>query len=147
MHTPHNYSMLIKIIFLLFIAVPLLELYVLIEVGSGIGGIATIALCLFTAALGGLLIRIQGIKTLLSAQQQMTQGALPAEDALHGIFLAIAGLLLFLPGFITDALGFLLLIPAVRVLLMKRAISLSPNSSKTVILEAEIIDEQEKIRH
>ncbi|MDQ6957089.1 MAG: FxsA family protein [Mariprofundaceae bacterium] len=139
--------MLIKIIFFLFIAVPLLELYVLIEVGSGIGGIATIALCLFTAALGGLLIRIQGIKTLLSAQQQMTQGALPAEHALHGIFLAIAGLLLFLPGFITDTLGFLLLIPAIRVLLMKRAISFSPNPSKTVILEAEIIDEQEKIRH
>ncbi|MDQ6968359.1 MAG: FxsA family protein, partial [Mariprofundaceae bacterium] len=91
--TPHNSPMLIKIILFLFIVVPLLELYVLIEVGSDIGGIATIALCLFTAALGGIIIRIQGIRTLLSAQQQMAQGAVPAEDVLHGIFLAVAGLL------------------------------------------------------
>jgi len=139
--------MLIKIIFFLFITVPLLELYVLIEVGSGIGGIATIALCLFTAALGGFLIRIQGIRTLLSAQQQVAQGSVPAEHALHGIFLAIAGLLLFLPGFITDSLGFLLLIPAVRKLLMKKALRFASPRSKTVVLEAEIIDDQEKIRH
>lgn len=139
--------MLIKIIFFLFITVPLLELYVLIEVGSGIGGITTIALCLFTAALGGFLIRIQGIRTLLSAQQQVAQGSLPAEHALHGILLAVAGLLLFLPGFITDSLGFLLLIPAVRKLLMRKALRFSSPRSKTVVLEAEIIDDQEKIRH
>jgi len=147
MFTPHNYLMIIKIIFFLFIVVPLLELYVLIEVGSDIGGFATIALCLFTAALGGFIIRIQGIRTLLSAQQEMAQGAVPAEHALHGILLAIAGVLLFLPGLITDSLGFLLLIPAIRKLLMKKAIKLSPNTSKTVVLEAEIIDEKPKIRH
>ncbi|MBL4759769.1 MAG: FxsA family protein [Mariprofundaceae bacterium] len=139
--------MLIKAIFFLFIVVPLLELYVLIEVGSGIGGIATIALCLFTAALGGLIIRIQGIRTLLSAQQEMAQGLAPAEHALHGILLAIAGVLLFLPGLITDSLGFLLLIPAMRVLLMKKAIKVSPHTPKPTILEAEIIDEKAKIRH
>jgi len=139
--------MLIKLIFFLFIVVPLLELYVLIEVGSGIGGIATIALCLFTAALGGFIIRIQGIRTLLAAQQQVAQGTLPAEHALHGIFLAVAGLLLFLPGLISDSLGFLLLIPAIRKLLMKKIITFSPTRSETVVLEAEIIDEQPKIRH
>jgi len=139
--------MLIKTIFFLFIAVPLLELYVLIEVGSGLGGIATIALCLFTAALGGFIIRIQGIRTLLSAQQQVAQGAIPAEHALHGILLAIAGLLLFLPGFITDCLGFLLLIPKMRELLIKKAVKLSPQSSKEVILEAEVISQHEKIKH
>lgn len=138
--------MLIKLIFFLFIVVPLLELYVLIEVGSGIGGIATIALCLFTAALGGFIIRIQGIRTLLAAQQQVAQGTLPAEHALHGIFLAVAGLLLFLPGLISDSLGFLLLIPAIRKLLMKKIITFSPTRSETVVLEAEIIDEQPKIR-
>ena len=139
--------MLIKVLFFLFIVVPLLELYVLIEVGSDIGGIATIALCLFTAALGGILIRIQGIRTLLSAQQEMAQGIAPAESALHGILLAVAGILLFLPGLITDTLGFLLLIPAIRQFLMKKAIKLSPNTSKTVVLEAEIIDDKPKIRH
>ena len=138
--------MLIKTIFFLFIAVPLLELYVLIEVGSGIGGIATIALCLFTAALGGILIRIQGIRTLLSAQQQMAQGTLPARHALHGILLVIAGLLLFLPGLITDSLGFLLLIPAIRELLIKRIATFPAATPKEVILEAEIIDEKPKIR-
>jgi UPF0716 protein FxsA len=139
--------MLIKIIFFLFIAVPLLELYVLIEVGSGIGGIATIALCLFTAALGGILIRIQGIRTLLSAQQQMAQeGTLPAKHALHGIMLVIAGLLLFLPGLITDSLGFLLLIPAIRELLIKRIAQFPTSPPKEVVLEAEIIDDHPKIR-
>jgi len=139
--------MLIKTIFFLFIVVPLLELYVLIEVGSGIGGIATIALCLFTAALGGLIIRIQGIRTLLSAQQEMAQGLAQAEHALHGILLAIAGVLLFLPGLITDSLGFLLLIPAIRVFLMKKSIKVSSRTPKPTILEAEIIDENPKIRH
>jgi len=140
--------MLIKTIFFLFIAVPLLELYVLIEVGSGIGGIATIALCLFTAALGGILIRIQGIRTLLSAQQQMAhEGTLPATHALHGILLVIAGLLLFLPGLITDSLGFLLLIPSIRELLIKRVAQFPTSPTKEVVLEAEIIDEKPKIRH
>jgi len=139
--------MLFKIIFFLFIAVPLAELYVLIEVGSGIGGIATIALCLFTAALGGFIIRIQGLRTLISAQQQMAQGVAPAEHALHGILLAVAGILLFLPGLITDGIGFLLLIPAVRQMLMKKAINYSPQTSKTTVLEAEIIEEDPKIRH
>jgi len=139
--------MLIKTLFVLFIVVPLLELYVLIEVGSGIGGITTIALCLLTAALGGLIIRIQGIQTLLSAQQHMAQGLAPAEQALHGICLAIAGVLLFLPGFITDSLGFLLLIPKVRALLMRKLITVPAQTSRTTILEAEIIEDEPKIRH
>jgi len=139
--------MLIKTLFFLFIVVPLLELYVLIEVGSDIGGIATIALCLFTAALGGLIIRIQGIRTLVSAQQEIAQGLAPAEHALHGILLAIAGVLLFLPGLITDSLGFLLLIPTFRKFLMAKAIKASPSSPKATILEAEIIDDKKKIRH
>jgi len=138
--------MLIKIIFILFITVPLLELYVLIEVGSGIGGLSTIALCLFTAALGGYLIRWQGIRTLLSAQQQVSQGALPAEHLLHGIFLAMAGLLLFLPGLITDTIGFLLLIPPFRSLLIRKAAKRSQRRPESVIIEAEIIDVKPKIR-
>jgi len=136
-----------KIFLLLFITIPLLELYVLIEVGSGLGGITTIALCLLTAALGGFLIRWQGMQTLLSAQRQMAQGQPPAEQALHGILLALAGLMLFLPGFITDTLGFLLLIPALRrfifLLLLKRKPATYDDDG---IIDAEIIEVHTKRR-
>jgi len=133
-----------KIFLLLFITIPLLELYVLIEVGSGLGGITTIALCLLTAALGGILIRWQGMQTLLSAQRQMAQGQPPAEQALHGILLALAGLMLFLPGFITDTLGFLLLIPALRRLVFLLLLKHQPKRQQAAyddgIIDAEIIE-------
>ncbi|MDQ6973952.1 MAG: FxsA family protein, partial [Mariprofundaceae bacterium] len=132
-----------KIIFALFIVVPLLELYVLIQVGSGIGGLSTILLCLFTAALGGLLIRWQGLRTLLSAQHELRQGGLPTAHVLHGILLAIAGLLLFLPGLITDTLGFLLLVPWLRHQIISRAMREQKSnhpSYHSEVIEAEIID-------
>lgn len=110
---------MIRVLFLFFVLIPLLELYVLIEVGSGIGGLTTIALCLLTAAIGGLLIRIQGIQTLLKARQSMRQHEL-AEQGMHGVMLVIAGVMLFIPGFITDTLGFLLLVPAIRNHMIRR---------------------------
>jgi len=110
---------MIRIFFFLFVLLPLLELYVLIEVGSGIGGLTTIALCLLTAVIGGLLIRIQGIQTLLKARQSMRQHEL-AEQGMHGVMLVIAGVMLFIPGFISDTLGFLLLVPAIRNYMIHR---------------------------
>jgi len=134
-----------KFIFALFIIVPLLELYVLIEVGSDIGGLPTIALCLFTAALGGVLIRWQGLRTLLSAQQEMMRGGLPTEHVAHGILIAAAGLLLFLPGLITDTLGFLLLVPFLRQRVIiwgagRRHQHRQKTSNDTNIIDAEIIE-------
>ncbi len=111
---------MLRILFLLFISVPLLELWLLIEVGSDIGGLSTIALCLFTAALGGLLIRWQGMSTLIDAQKRMAHGEAPIEHGLHGMMIALAGILLFTPGFITDSLGFLLLFPPFRRFLINR---------------------------
>jgi len=105
---------MLRFLFLLFITVPLLELWLLIEVGSDIGGLSTIALCLFTAALGGLLIRWQGMSTLLDAQQRMMRGEAPIDHGLHGLMIAFSGVLLFTPGFITDTIGFLLLFPPFR---------------------------------
>jgi UPF0716 protein FxsA len=115
---------MLRILFVSFVVVPLIELYVLIEVGSGIGGLATIALCLFTAALGGLIIRIQGVQTLMQARQSMAnmQQEKLAEHSAHGLMLALAGILLFFPGFITDILGFLLLIPSLRRMLMPKRV-------------------------
>jgi len=126
--------------------VPLAELYLLIEVGSGIGGIATILLCLLTAAIGGILVRIQGIQTLFRASELMTRGEPPAEQMFHGIMIAAAGLLLFLPGFITDAVGFLLLIPAIRMTLGSWFIGRKFKTRGSVIIEGEVIDPNQRLR-
>jgi len=109
-----------RILFLLFITIPLLELWLLIEVGSGIGGLSTIALCLFTAALGGILIRWQGMSTLIDAQRRMTHGEAPIDHGIHGLLIALSGVLLFTPGFITDSIGFLLLVPPLRQMIINR---------------------------
>jgi UPF0716 protein FxsA len=133
-----------KYILLLFITVPLLELYVLIEVGRGIGGLWTILLCLFTAALGGILIRIQGLLTLLDAQKHIAQGELPTAHVLYGLMLAVAGLLLFTPGLVTDSLGFLLLVPAVRKIIanwiMERANKRQRRHRDGDVIDAEVVN-------
>lgn len=134
---------MLRIVFLLFITIPLLELWVLIEVGSGIGGISTIALCLLTAALGGFLIRWQGMSTLLDAQKRMAHGEIPADHGFHGLMIAFSGILLFTPGFITDSAGFLFLFPPFRRLLINRFIP-SPQQQSTVI-DAEIIHDDKHI--
>ena len=99
---------------LLFIAIPLVELYVIIAVGEQIGAFWTVILVLLTAVIGVNLLRIQGMSTLMRAQQNMAQGAVPAMEMMEGIILAVGGVLLITPGFITDSIGFLCLIPASR---------------------------------
>ena len=99
---------------LLLIGIPLFEVYLLIEVGSEIGAIPTISLTVFTAVLGGLLVRTQGFVTTMKVRRAMDRGETPAIEMLGGMLLLMAGLLLLLPGFLTDLVGFLLLVPAVR---------------------------------
>jgi len=111
---------MLRLIFFLFITIPLLELWLLIEVGSDIGGLSTIALCMLTAALGGFLIRWQGMSTLLDAQKRMAHGEAPIDHGIHGLMIAFSGILLFTPGFITDSAGFLLLFPPFRRLIINR---------------------------
>ena len=108
---------------ILFIIVPLIELYLIIEVGSHIGALWTVLIVIMTAVIGVQLLRIQGFNTLRRAQQNMEQGALPAMEMLEGIVLAVGGALLITPGFITDALGFLCLIPFTRRAMIRRFIS------------------------
>lgn len=102
------------VILLVFVITPMVELYFLIEVGSQIGGIATIALTVFTAVLGGLLVRLQGVSVLLRVREMTARGEMPAIEMLEGAVLMLAGLLLLLPGFITDAIGFVLLVSPLR---------------------------------
>ena len=96
------------------LAVPLAEIATFVLVGSKIGVLATIALVVATAVTGAMLLRIQGLGTLGRIQAQMNRGEMPSRDLVHGLMIMIAGLLLLTPGFITDTLGLLLFIPAVR---------------------------------
>lgn len=105
------------IILLIFIGGPLLELSVLIDVGGEIGAIPTVLLCVLTAAIGLSLVRLQGLKVLRNMQEATQRGEPVGENLIHGFFLLIAGVCLFIPGFVTDALGALLLIPLVRIFL------------------------------
>jgi UPF0716 protein FxsA len=98
----------------IFVIAPLVELYVLIEVGARIGAFSTIVLSVFTAVLGGWLVRLQGFAVLYRVQGAMARGEVPALELLEGAMLLLTGLALLLPGFITDAVGFALLVPPLR---------------------------------
>ena len=99
---------------ILFIVVPLVELYLIIEIGSMIGALWTVLLVVLTAVIGVSLLRIQGLSTLNRARNSMEMGTMPAMEMMEGMALAVGGALLITPGFLTDALGFLCLIPVTR---------------------------------
>jgi UPF0716 protein FxsA len=99
---------------LLILGLPTLELYMLIQIGSEIGALPAVFLVVFTAVLGGFLVRQQGISTLMKVQQALARDETPALEMLEGAVLLVGGLLLLIPGFLTDAVGFLCLIPALR---------------------------------
>ncbi|MEW5249264.1 FxsA family protein [Microbulbifer sp. 2201CG32-9] len=103
---------------LIFIILPILEMWLLITVGSEIGALPTIGLVFLTAIVGLVLLHRQGLSTLMRAQQKMQVGELPAREMAEGVFLAAGGTLLLTPGFITDALGFACLVPGLRQLLL-----------------------------
>lgn len=97
-----------------FIGVPLLEIALFIKVGGWIGLGPTLALIVLTAVIGAWMLRHQGISVLMRAQRQLAEGSLPVAEVFEGLCLVIAGALLLTPGFFTDAIGALLLVPAVR---------------------------------
>lgn len=103
-----------RILLILFIAIPLIEIYFLIQVGEIVGALPTILLVVGTAVLGVALLRIQGISTLTRMQTSLQRGELPAQTILEGVMLLLAGGLLLTPGFVTDFMGFLLLVPFIR---------------------------------
>ncbi len=108
------------LLYLFFLLVPLVEIYVLIQVGAVIGALPTVILVVLTAVIGVGLLRSQGLRTWMRAQEQLARGVLPAGELLEGMLLMLAGAFLLTPGFVTDTLGFLLLVPAVRALLIRR---------------------------
>lgn len=103
-----------RVLFSIFVIAPILEMWLLIEVGGLIGALPTIGCVLLTALIGASLLRQQGVSTLLRARQRLDVGELPAREILEGLMLAVGGALLLTPGFITDAVGFVCLIRPLR---------------------------------
>jgi UPF0716 protein FxsA len=103
---------------LIFLIVPVIEIFLLIQVGQVIGAWWTVLLVVLTAIIGVRLLKLQGISTLMRAQEKMQSGSMPAQEMLEGVGLIVAGAFLLTPGFFTDAVGFCLLIPPIRRLLV-----------------------------
>lgn len=110
--------MLLKL-FLCFTLIPVMELYLLIKVGTVIGGINTILLVIISGFIGAWLARLEGMNTLVRLKMNLSQGLMPAEELLDGVIIFIAGIVLITPGFITDIMGLLLLWPVTRNRLKK----------------------------
>lgn len=130
-------------ILLLFTAVPIAEMYLLITVGGFIGTLPTITCVMLTAVVGVTLLRWQGTSTLQRGMARVGQGQLPGQEIAEGMMLAVAGALLLTPGFVTDTIGFLLLIPGVRSLLARYAgrrmtvVDLANGTDGPVIIDGE----------
>ena len=105
--------MLLKL-FLAFTIIPIIEIYLLIEIGSMFGALTAVTLVILTGFLGAFLARMQGIQTLYRIQESLREGRMPSGELLDALLIVIAGLVLLTPGFLTDTAGFLLLIPTTR---------------------------------
>ncbi len=97
-----------------FIVVPVIEMVILIEVGGLIGALPTVALVVLTAVIGVALLKHEGMETLARVQNRLSVGELPATELLEGVMLIVGGALLLTPGFVTDSIGFVCLIPYFR---------------------------------
>ena len=106
-------------IILFIIGIPLIEIYLMIKVGGTIGAFNTIFLIFFTAAAGIFFARLEGFRALRSGFQQLVKNEMPIYEIISGAVLAFAALLLIIPGFLTDLMGFLLIIPVTRKILIK----------------------------
>lgn len=109
----------------LFVGLPVLEISVLIRVGSVIGFWPTLLLIILTALIGTTLLRIQGAAVFLDAKSALSQNRFPASSVLEGIILLVSALFLIIPGFVTDGLGIILLIPPLRHRLLKLILKLT----------------------
>ena len=106
-------------ILLFIIAIPLVEIYLMIKVGSIIGAFNTIFLIFFTAVTGIYFARLEGLNTIRSGFSQLIKNEIPIYEIISGAALAFAALLLIIPGFLTDIIGFLLIIPITRKIFIK----------------------------
>ena len=99
---------------LAFTIIPIIEIYLLIEIGSIFGVLTAITLVILTGFLGAFMARMQGLQTLFRIQESLREGRMPSGELLDALLIVLAGLVLLTPGFLTDSVGFLLLIPTTR---------------------------------
>jgi len=112
-----------QILLLLFLVIPIVEIYVLLQIGGVLGAVPTVALVVLTAVVGAALMRSQGFRTLARVQNAMAAGEIPAVELIEGAFILVAGALLLTPGFVTDAIGFVFLFPPLRVSIIRAVLS------------------------
>ena len=134
--------------FLLFIGLPVLEVFLMIKIGGKIGALNTITLIFLTAIIGLYLAKSQGIRTLRSGMLNLFQNKIPVYEILSGASIAIGALLLIFPGFLTDFIGFILLVPFTRKIIL--SISLKKNKKKNYhnkneTIDGEIIDKKDEL--
>lgn len=135
-------------LFLIFVMMTLLEIYVLVSVGDAIGGVSTVLLVIITALLGSTLLKHQGWSTMAKAQNTAAKGQTPAFEMLEGVVILISGVLLLTPGFITDVIGLLGLIPFSRAYFINRILQKNAqrffNQRNTVFVHKAPSDSQQK---
>ena len=132
-------------VLLLIIAIPAVEIFLMIKIGQNIGALSTIGLIFLTAVIGIYFAKLEGLNTLRSGVNNLYKNKIPIYEMMSGASIAFAALLLIIPGFITDFFGFLLLIPFTR----KKIISLFLKKKRTVAdkkdyIEGEILDRDKK---
>ena len=130
-------------LFLIFICLPALEIYLLIEVGGQVGALNTVALIFLTAVIGLYFAKHQGLQTLKSGMVNLYQNKIPIYEMMSGASIAIAALLLIIPGFFTDLIGFLLLVPVTRKILFNLTLRKKTKNnikSQNKTIDGEIID-------
>ncbi len=108
-----------RVFFFLFLLFPVVELALLIKVGGAIGVLPTLLLLVGSALLGGLLLRVAGVATAWRARERLARGELPEKEMLEGLMVALGGALLILPGFLSDIIGLLFIVPFTRGLLLR----------------------------
>ena len=129
--------------FMFFIALPALEIFLFIKIGGQVGALNTVALICLTAIIGVYFAKLQGIQTLKSGMVNLYQNKMPIYEIMSGASIAIAALLLIIPGFFTDLIGFLLLIPFTRRIIFSLVLK---NKSRSVVsredgtIDGEIVD-------
>ena len=129
--------------FIIFIGIPAIEIFLLIKIGGEIGALNTVALIFLTAIIGIYFAKLQGIQTLKSGMVNLYQNRMPIYEIMSGASIAIAALLLIIPGFFTDLIGFLLLIPFTRRVILSLVLK---NKSQSVVnqedgtIDGEIVD-------
>ncbi len=107
--------MLLKL-FLAFTIIPVLEIYLLIKLGSFLGALNTVIIVILTGIIGAYLAKLEGLHTMTKVREALNRGEMPAEGMLDALLILVAGIVLLTPGFLTDIAGLLMLIPQTRFL-------------------------------